>query len=369
MTLHSKYAFSSSHRWLKNRCSASINKQQGKPNTSNDAAEIGTAAHELGEFCLRMGINPIECLGLKFNDRVVDHDMINAVEVYVGHVRANRIGAMLERKVMLKLEGRDDIFGTADCIALTARTLYVDDYKHGYSVVEVVDNTQLICYAVATLDTFNAWFKVDEVVVTIIQPRANHVDGVIRSYKYTVAELMVWRDFIIESIHLADDPNAKPVAGSWCKYCLAAPTCKARMIQTLEIAFDENEVTDDQLIRLYPEIDVVKNHLDAIAEKVREIALAGKSVPQYKLVRKRTRAKCVDAEPLEKECISIGINADDLYDRKLKSKTNITPIIGKDLVSKYFVSEDSGLDLVSIKDNRPAVSNQTAANIFDGVSQ
>lgn len=367
MTLHSSYAFSSSHRWLKNRCPASVNRQKGKPSKSNDAAEIGTAAHELGEFCIRMGIRPIDCLGLKFNGRVVDHDMINAVEVYVGHITANRIGAMLERRVELKLDGRDDIFGTADSITFIDRTLYVDDYKHGYGVVEVPDNTQLICYAVASLDTFNAWFKVDYVTVTIIQPRANHIDGVIRSYTYTVNELMAWRDVVVESIQLADDPNAKPVAGSWCKYCLASPTCKARMIQTIEIAFDESEVTEDQLIKIYPEIEVVKNHLDSISDKVRELALAGKPIPDYKLVKKRTRAKCTEVESLEKECVSLGIKADDLYDRKLKAKTNITPVIGKDLVQKYFVSEESGLDLVSIKDNRPAISNQTAANIFSGV--
>ena len=369
MASHSKYAFSGSNRWLKDRCSASINKQRGKPNKSNDAAEIGTAAHELGEFCIKMGAEPIECLGLSFNKRVVDHDMINAVEVYVGHIRANRPGAMLEERVGLALDNRDDIYGTADSVLILGRTLFVDDYKHGFGVVEVLNNTQLICYAVATLDTFNAWFKVDKIIVTVVQPRANHIDGVIRSHTYTVAELMPWRDFIIDSIRAADDPHAKAIAGSWCKWCLAAPTCKPRIIQTINIAFDDDgDVTDEQLIALYPEIDIVKSHLDAIANRVRDLAISGMAVPKYKTVKKRTRAKCIEDEALAKECVSIGIKADDLYDRKLKSKTNITPVIGKDLVSKYFVSEDAGLDLVSINDNRPAVSNQTATNIFNGVS-
>ncbi len=367
MALHSEYAFSSSHRWLKDRCSASIRKQRGKPNKSSEPAEIGTAGHEMGEFCIVTGAEPIECLGLTFNDRVVDHDMINAVEVYVGHMRANRPGAMLEQRVGLKIDGRDDVYGTSDGILFSGRTLFVDDYKHGFVVVEVQKSTQLICYAVAALDTLNAWFKVDDVVVTIIQPRASHVDGVIRSVTYTIDELMKWRDFIIDSIRAAD-LLTKPVAGSWCKYCLAAPTCKARLIQTINIAFDdESDVTDEQLISIYPEIDLVKNHLDAISEKVRRLALAGTSVPKYKVVKKRTRAKCEDDEALAKECATIGIKSSDLYDVKLKSKTNITPVIGKDLVSKYFVSEDAGLDLVSITDNRPAVSNQTATNIFTGV--
>ena len=51
----------------------------------NAAVEQGTAAHELGEFCIRFGISPVDCIGMMFNKHVVDEAMAEAVALYTGY--------------------------------------------------------------------------------------------------------------------------------------------------------------------------------------------------------------------------------------------------------------------------------------------
>jgi hypothetical protein len=90
----------------------------------------------------------------------------------------------------------DVIWGTADAIVLKGEVLYVRDLKYGANaVVEAEDNKQLKIYALAALLTVKGAVKY--VDVGIVQPRAKHPDGPIRSVRFPAIELI---DFYFELV-------------------------------------------------------------------------------------------------------------------------------------------------------------------------
>jgi hypothetical protein len=60
--VHSVYGASNPHLWLS--CAGATRMNSNKEDSSNDAAELGTAGHLLGEWCLKSGLIAFDCVGL-----------------------------------------------------------------------------------------------------------------------------------------------------------------------------------------------------------------------------------------------------------------------------------------------------------------
>lgn len=363
------FSFSASGRLM--ACPASRRMSAGQANTTNPMAELGTAAHELGEHCLRWGFEPDECIGLTFNKHVVDEQMVDAVKIYVGYVRSLQIKtgcrAMLEQRVTMSSLGRLDVFGTSDCTLIAGDTLYVTDYKHGYGVVEVQDNTQLIAYGIATLDTFNLWQTVTRVVTTIVQPRKGHIDGPIRSAEYSVADLReVWWPKYLAAVQAGEDPNTPTVAGSHCKYCPARGYCRARVMATLQTAYWDkplDKMTDAEIEVLYSHIDEAKTNLEAIQGKALDNARQGYLFSEYKLVDSITRYRCTDEVGLIQAAQDAGVTSDKLYEQKLKSMSAVKKVLPWKVVNQYYEKPPTSTTLVPMSDNRPAKRSSTGFGV------
>lgn len=378
---HSVFSFSGSHRWFHNACPASIRKSRGKPNTTNDAAELGTAAHELREFCLKMGVSPHECLGQTYGKFVVDQNMADAVDIDVNYNKRLTleygVKPLLEQRVTMSSLGRTDVFGTADTTFIVPhkRILHSLDYKHGFGVVDVNDNTQLIGYAIATLDTFDCWEQVNTVKITIIQPRANHIDGPIRTVEYTVNEMWNWCNRYARSIQLAEDPSTPPVAGKHCTYCLAQATCRARMERTLNFAYHDHNDSDipiTMLEAMYREKRAIESHLQAIEDELNRQARNGQNFEGYKMVMSRPRARVDDEPGLRADARAAGVNLDRLYSTTLKSESSAKKVLPPELVAKYYVTPEPSPILVSMDDKRPAIridNKRDTSGIFEPVNK
>lgn len=354
------FSFSASARLM--ACPASRRMSIGQENTTNPQAELGTAAHKLGEFCLTFGLNADECIGMTFDNHTVDDYMADAVAVYVGYVRSLQVKtgcrAMLEQRVTMLSLGRTDVFGTSDCTLIAGDTLYVTDYKHGYGIVEVANNTQLIAYAIATLDTFNLWQTIKRVVTTIVQPRASHIDGPIRTHEYTVDDLRVnWWPQYAEAVRAGEDPTTPTKAGKHCKYCPARGYCRSRIMATLQSAYWDNSLevmTNVEIEVLYGEIDQIKTNIEAIAGRALGIAREGYQFAEFKLVDSITRYQCKDEQGLVKAAIEAGVTSDKLYEQKLKSMTAVKKVLPWQVVNQFYERPPASTTLVPLSDNRPA---------------
>lgn len=369
---------SSSSRWIEGHCPASIRMSKPYPSSTSDAAEEGTAAHELREFCLRLGVSPQNCLGMTFNGFEVDQEMVDGVSIDVNYV--NRLSVeygvkpLLEQRVVMSGLGRNDVFGTADTtfIVPKKKLIHTIDFKYGRGCVEVENNWQLRGYGVSTLDTNDMWGSVNKVITTITQPRYAHSHGPVRSTEYTVDQMDEFADTFYRSVLLADDRSTKPNAGPWCKYCPASGNCRARMLRTIEVAYRTttiDELTSDELEVLLGEIPVITKHLEALSLEAVSRAKRGHRYHDYKLVESRPRAKLKDEKEFVKEA-SDTVKIERLYKKQLKSPSELKKLLPGEVVDKHFVKPPATDILVPMSDKRVAkVTGQVRKGTFGKVNK
>jgi hypothetical protein len=90
--------------------------------------------------------------------------------------------------------------GTADAVIVAGSRLHVIDLKYGRGVrVDAERNPQLILYALAALDTLDPLGEVTDVMLTIHQPRLEHVS----SWEATADELRALLPRIRAAAHRA----------------------------------------------------------------------------------------------------------------------------------------------------------------------
>ncbi|AUS01895.1 protein of unknown function DUF2800 [Vibrio phage 2.044.O._10N.261.51.B8] len=376
---HSVYSMSSSSRWMEGKCPASIRMSKPFPNTTNEAAEEGTAAHDMREFCLSVGVSPEKCRGMVFNGFTVDQEMIDGVSVDVNYV--NRLAIeygvkpLLEQRVTMSSLGRDDVFGTGDTLFLVPhlQLVHVIDFKYGRGPVQVENNSQLQGYGVASLDTFDMWDKVSTVKTTITQPRYHHAHGPIRTAEYSTEQMNNIGDKFYRSILAAEDPTVRPNAGEHCRYCKAAGNCRARMLRTIELAYRGepiDELTSDEIEVILPEISAMTRHLEALQFEAVKRGQRGHRYDNYKIVESRPRAKCQDEKKLVADAKAQGFNVDRLYSKQLKSKSAIEKVLPGELISKHYVAPSSTDILVPMSDKRVAkVAGHVSKGTFGKVSK
>ena len=379
MAAHSSYGFSGWDRLF--RCLASHRMQQGFDNETNNAAELGTAVHEVVEHALLLGVDCHDFVGTEWNGFEIDEKMADSGQSYVNYIRSIKRKAphaqvLPEKKVYLSSIDGDELWGTADTIIidLLNRTLYVCDYKNGYELVDadkdvfiqatgktIKGNAQTAGYSLASLDTFDLWDKVDKVVTVIGQPNFQHMDGSIRIKEYSTGDLMEWWHAYNDSYQLLRHGVTEQNAGLHCKYCLASGVCKSRIKRNFEILeLDDglDYMMPEQLIAVFKERLVIEKSISKIKEQVVKLARQGHKVPDYKLVRAIQRASITkaDTERLVDEMVKKGIDKSKLFHKpKLKGKTDISKL-DKEIANKYFVTPEVNLTIVGVNERGTPVS-------------
>ena len=381
--IHSKYGGSGASIWVP--CNASIAMSDGMPFYTQDyddieddkPAALGNAAHDVSEFCMKIGGTAYDLIGVPFNKSknhptgfVVDNEMAEAVMLYVGFLRSLEIQygtkCRIEQRVYMS-SVRGDVFGTSDGIFIFGDTLYIIDYKHGFVTVEVAHNIQVLFYAVAALDTFGLWGKIKHVKSTIVQPRADHIDGAIRHHDYTIAEVRSAQQLLKQSVL---NPNLVPQPGSHCKYCPASGYCRPRIMRTLQLAYSDkplDQITLKETEVIFNEISVIKKNLEKIEKRMLNHARIGNNINGWKLVSAMKHFVCTDEKAYIEEAVQSGVSRDKLYQEKLLSKSRVYKVVNQNILDKYFIKPTAASSLVRMSDSRPALGKGSATGIFKPV--
>jgi hypothetical protein len=366
-------------------CPGSVRLSKDAPRRSSRYADEGTAAHQLAERCLADGVDAATRIGevelVNGAAWDVTEEMAEAVQVFLDQVR----GAMQPGDTLLQ-EQRFDLsalypgmFGTNDaCVVSPSRgRLFVLDYKHGKGhAVEAIGNPQLRYYGLGALMSLKP-VGIREIVLTIVQPRAPHRDGPVRSETITVMDLLEWTADLKRAATATEDVFAPVRAGEWCTFCPAAGTCPALRDKALEAAMadfggatitvpaDPGVLSPEEMARLLDSADLIDKWLAAVRAHALHLAESGQPVPGYKLVDKRATRKWRDEGAVPQHLSAMGLGPDDTHDRKLRSPAAIEKLLPKekraalaDLVEKV----SSGVNLVRDDDARPS---RTASAIAD----
>lgn len=106
------------------------------------------------------------------------------------------------------------------------------DFKFGHGIVEVFENWQLINYAALILKALNANGLQDQQIMfcfRIIQPRAYHIEGPVRTWTVNAADLRAHFNTLSNAYEAATRPEPPATPGPHCmtNYCTAAGHCAA----------------------------------------------------------------------------------------------------------------------------------------------
>jgi hypothetical protein len=315
MTIHSKYSASSADRWL--ICTGAIKaieadiksgklKEEG---TTSVFAEEGTAAHEVAEKCLAAGLDAVDYGGMdikvgKNKYRVTD-EMVVAVNIYLDHIydilKWEEPELHIEKKNSLKKVLKVDCGGTSDCGMIGDDWLHIIDYKHGKGEVVEVPAVQNRIYGLAFYHNLpkKKKSKIRRVRLTIIQPRAPHINGPIRTEELTIEALLQWQKDVLEPAIKANEQKKIVLKGSikGCMWCPRAGYCAeaaAHQLELAELEFSDfssevslaepQDLTDKQIQQIIEYGGRFTKWLKAVHEHARQRAEKGKNWDNMKLV-------------------------------------------------------------------------------------
>ena len=376
-------------------------------------AARGTACHQIAEKCLRTGVDADSFLGeiekTKSHEIEIDEELANSAQEYVDYVRS-RLGHdryagsentlwIEERFSLVDLKPPFDAGGTGDAVVYDPdrKTLEIVDLKNGMGVVDVKDNPQLRTYGLGAL-LAHPDLDVETLTVTIVQPRAPHKDGRIRSESFHVADLVAWTADLLKAMKrskaamdeyvaaesnsvLMDEWVAKWLNPGKCTFCPVEGTCPALRRDAMSVAniwfddFDQprigNSALDTSPEALARDLDMMPMLEDWIKARrayAHAQAEAGIVIPGYQLSEKiGNRRWTADEEGLKAALAAANIPADDLFvEPKLKSPAQMDKLLGakrKALIEPFVERPITGTNLVSeAKTSRPPA--KTVADRF-----
>lgn len=217
------------------------------------------------------------------------------------------------------------MFGTNDACVLSEEddTLYIFDLKYGRNhVVEVGTaenpNPQLLYYALGALYKFRD-FHPSRVVISIVQPRAPHEDGPVRSLSLDPMDLLDFADKLVAAAQAATTDDAELVVGEHCDdyFCLAKGICPALRKKATEAALvafsgdpypdqvpapavNPEDLTPEQMAKVMDAAKMIEGWVKAVKARALQLALAGEPPPGWKLVETRATRKWREVEDVIK---------------------------------------------------------------------
>lgn len=381
--LHAKLSSSASKRWL--GCPGSVKLSEHYPNGSSIYADEGTIAHGMAEGMISK------------DDKLVQKYEVEAAKFYGEHPELN--GTFLEMKMILQpyvdyvfeeyaeqvhedgaaqlmTEERVDLaeyipggFGTSDVVILRQGRLHIIDLKYGKGVsVSAEDNPQLKLYALGTLARFDMLYDIEDVVMTIYQPRLDNVS----TDTIKAKDLYAWGEEVIKpGARLALSEDAPVHAGDWCQFCPARYDCKERARDAMELQkyLGQMVLSPEEIAEILGKIDRLVKFAEDIKDSALTKALDGEEIPGWKVVEGRSIRKYVGSEEeIVRQCEGAGYDQALLYERKLLTITNMEKLMGKkqfaEVLGAYVEKPEGKPTLAPESDKRPAITNNSAAEDF-----
>lgn len=369
---HALLSASSAHRWL--RCPPSALAVDGVADASSDAALQGTAAHALAEYKLlrflkRRAKRPTS----EWQDEEMEGHTSDYVQFVAQHLESAREHCP---DPQVYVEQRLDYshlapggFGTGDCIIVAEPTLQVIDLKYGMGVeVSPVENPQLMLYGLGALAAFDALYDIEEVSLSIFQPRRANVE----TWSISTQDLIAWGENTVKPIaELAARGKGEYAAGSWCQFCRIASTCRARADANLALAKHEFAPPAELSIAEVADVLAKIPELKAWATDVEAWALAkaqaGTQIPGFKVVAGRSIRKYTDEAAVAEAAKAAGYS--DIWDKRLIGITAMERLMGKraftETLGDLVVKPEGKPTLVPESDKRPPLARVSAASDFN----
>lgn len=369
MPKHAYLSASASHRWL--ACPPSAKLCANILDQASEYAQQGTDCHELCAYLVEKAlgrdvIDPTE------NLTYYDTEMQNCAEEYRNYI-LEQIEASKEfcKDPQVMIEQRLDFsrwvengFGTGDCVIVADEVLQIIDYKHGLGILvsagddEHGGNSQMMCYALGALEVFGDIYDINQIKMTIFQPRRNNIS----TYTISKEDLLKWADEVLApTAQLAYVGKGEFNAGDHCTFCKVKVTCRKRAEYNLELAkydFEMPATLDDtEIAAILEKVDEMISWGNDIKDYALQQAQSGVHFEGWKIVEGRSNRKYTDENAVADTVKDAGF---DPYEKKLLGITAMSTLLGKkkfeELLGGLIYKPPGKPTLVPESDKRPAMN-------------
>ncbi len=317
------------------------------------------AAEEIEAGLLRLGLG---AAALEDMTRIV-------LEYYVAPVFEDYLDAKAkhpESRLLIEAELKLSSFipggfGSSDAVLISDDFLHVYDLKYGRGVkVDADHNPQMMCYALGAVMGPGELSGIQNVSMTILQPRLQHES----SWTISFDDLMYWAKHILKpAAEKAWEGVGEYTPGDHCKFCRFAPRCRACALraQVISVANAQPEMLNDaELATVLGQLERIKSW----AARVEEYAttyLADHQLSGWKLVEGRSLRKIADQHGAVNALIDAGFEMECiLKEPELRSLADLERMLGKagKAILKPFIVKPQGKPtLAPESDRRPALTD------------
>ena len=369
MPKHAYLSASASHRWL--ACPPSAKLCANIPDQASEYAQQGTDCHELCAYLVEKALGR-EVIDPTENLTYYDAEMQNCAEEYRNYV-LEQIEAAKEfcKDPQVMIEQRLDFsrwvengFGTGDCVIVADEVLQIIDYKHGLGVLvsagddEHGGNSQMMCYALGALEVFGDIYDINQIKMTIFQPRLENIS----TYTISRDNLLKWANEVLApTAQLAYVGEGEFKAGDHCTFCKVNATCRKRAEYNLELAkydFEMPATLDEtEIAAILEKVDEMISWGNDIKEYALQQAQSGVHFEGWKVVEGRSNRKYTDEAAVAFAVKDAGF---DPYEKKLLGVTAMSTLLGKkkfeELLGGLIYKPPGKPALVPESDKRPAMN-------------
>ena len=369
MPKHAYLSASASHRWL--ACPPSAKLCANIADQTSEYAQQGTDCHELCAYLVEKALgravtDPTENLTFYYAEmQICAEDYRNYVleQIEAAKEFCKDPQVMIEQRLDFS-RWAENGFGTGDCVIVADEVLQIIDYKHGLGVLvsagdeEHGGNCQMMCYALGALEAFGDIYDINQIKMTIFQPRRDNVS----TYTISKDDLLKWAEEVLApTAQLAYTGKGEFKAGDHCQFCKVKATCRKRAEYNLELAkydFEMPATLDDiEIAAILAKVDEMISWGNDIKEYALQQAQSGVHFDGWKIVEGKSNRKFTDEAAVVFKVKDAGY---DPYEKKLLGITAMSTMLGKkkfeELLGELVYKPPGKPTLVPESDKRPAMN-------------
>jgi len=338
MSKHSDWSASSMERW--SVCPGSVFLSKNAPRNDTPFSKEGTVAHDLAERVFVGDLfTPEDALGAVVDGVKINQEMVDAVTMYVDFVDNldpdHTSQTFYERTLAInkaKLPKAAELFGTADALLIEDSDdllrVCVVDFKYGKGVaVNAEENKQLLYYGLGAVylamgkkKKLSAYFakKRLELTMVIIQPRAEHPEGPIRSWTIDAQSLLEFEFCLEEAVERSLDNMHTFVSGEHCRFCPAKEICpefnKAEQdalheVDYLKLQANPKDLSPEEFSEALASCDVLESAIKRHRRYATKLLESGEAIPGWEIVPTRPSRQWSDESELRQALETMSLDA------------------------------------------------------------
>jgi hypothetical protein len=225
----------------------------------------------------------------------------------------------------------------------------------------------MMLYSLGALDMFGSLYEVEEVSMTVFQPRLANVS----TFTMTADDLTNWAEsYLKPRAELAFRGKGEFCSGSHCRFCKVKATCRKRAEANLDLAryeFAEPVLLgDDEIAEILRQADELASWVSDIKGYALSVLGRGGKLEGFKLVEGRSIRKYTDEQAVAEAVNSSGF---DPYEHKVLGITAMTELLGRtrfnEILGPFIYKPKGKPTLVPESDKRPAIT----INDFDDMEE